>query len=179
MRVPRWVAVAAIAFGIVEFTNIALEQFVGLPAPWNAIVPASAMGLIVLTAATVGVRASVVSAVIVTEGGMLLAASAALLWVALRRRAEFSLTLTNAAMHLAILPFVTAIAAAAAIGVSRIARARLIVSVVGVPLVCAGVLFLVHMSGLPRPERPPFVLIGFVLCAIGLILLPCGLATPR
>jgi len=86
MRVPRWVPFAAVAFGIVEFTNIALEQFIGLPAPWNAIVPASAMAIIVLTASTVAVRASVLSAVIVVEGGMLLAACGALLWAAFARR---------------------------------------------------------------------------------------------
>src|SRR5438105_9229716 len=93
MSVPRWVPLAAVAFGLAEFTNIAFEQFIGLPSPWNAIVPASAMGLIVLTAATVAVQASLLSAVIVIEGGMLLAASSALLWVGFRRRAEFPLTL--------------------------------------------------------------------------------------
>ncbi len=106
MHFPRWVLFAAVAFGAMEFTNISLEQFVGLPVPWNAIVPASAMGLIVLTAATVAVRASVMNAVIVVEGGMLLAASGAVLWVALQRSSELTLTLKNAATHLAILPFV-------------------------------------------------------------------------
>ncbi len=178
MRMPRWVPLVTIAFGAFEFTNIALEQFVGLPAPWNAIVPASAMGVIVLTAATVAVRASVVSAVIVLEGGMLLAASAALLWVALQRRVELALTLKNAVVHLAVLPFVAAIAGVGAIAVSRVARGRLSVSVAGVPLVLAGVLLLVHMSGLPRPQRPPWVIAGFALCAIGLVLLPCRFARP-
>ena len=173
MRVPRWVPLVAIAFGVAEFTNIALEQFIGLPSPWNAILPASAMGLIVLTAATVAVRASLLSAVIVIEGGMLLAASSALLWVGFRRRAELPLTLTNAASHLAILPFVAAIAGAAAILLARNARLRLLVSIAGVPLLATGVVLLVHMAGLPRPQRPPFVTSGFALCALGLVMLPC------
>ena len=179
MAVPRWVAVVACAFGAVELTNIALEQFIGLPRPWNAIVPASAMGLIVLTAATVAVRASLISAVIVIEGGMLFASSGALLWVALQRPAEMTLTLMNAATHLAILPFVAAVAGGAAIAVSRLAHRRLLTSVAGVSLLVGGVLLLVHMSGLPRPQRPPFVMSGFALCSIGLVLLPCAVAPPN
>lgn len=177
MRVPRWVLFAGIAFGLMELTNIALEQFVGLPAPWNAIIPATAMGLIVLTAAAVAVRASVISAIIAIEGGMLFASLGALLWVTLQRRAELPLTMKNAAMHLALLPFVAAIAGGGAIAVSRAARGRLLVSIAGVPLIIGGVLLLVHMSGLPRPERPPFVMSGFGLCAAGLVLLPCAAAS--
>ena len=176
MRMPRWALFVAVAFGAMELTNIALEQFVGLPRPWNAIVPASAMGLIVLTAATVAVRASVMSAIVVIEGGMVLASLGALLWVMLQRRAELPLTLLNAATHLALLPFVAAIAGAGAVAVSRIAHRRLFVSVAGVPLLVAGIALLVHMSGLPRPQRPPFVMSGFSLCAIGLVLLPCAVA---
>jgi hypothetical protein len=179
MHLPRWVLFATIAFGVVEFTNISLEQFVGLPAPWNAIIPASAMGLIVLTAATVAVRASVMNAVFVVEGGMFLAASGALLWVALQRQSELVLTFKNAATHLAILPFVAAIAGAGAIAVSRVAHARGVVSLAGVPLVISGVLLLIHMSGLPRSQRPPFVLSGFGLCALGLVLLPCAAGAVR
>jgi hypothetical protein len=52
----------------------------------------------------------------------------------------------------------------------------LFVSVAGVPLLIGGVLLLVHMSGLPRPERPAFVMSGFGLCAMGLVLLPCAAA---
>ncbi len=176
MYVPRWVLFVAIAFGLVEFTNIALEQFVRLLAPWNAIVPAAAMGIIVLTAAAVAVRSSLISAILAIEGGMLFACLAALLWVALQRRAELSLTLVNAATHLVLLPFVAAIAGGVAIVISRAAHGQLLVSVTGVPLLIGGVLLLVHMSGLPRPERPPFVLSGFGLCALGLVLLPCAAA---
>jgi len=176
MRVPRWVLLVAIAFGVVELTNIALEQFVGLAAPWNAIVPATAMGLIVFTSAVVAVRASVIGAVIAIEGGMLFASLGALLWVTLNRRAELPLTLMNAAMHLTFLPFVAAIAGGGAIAVSRVARGRRFVSAAGVPLLVGGALLLVHMSGLPRPERPPWVMSGFGLCAIGLVLLSCAVA---
>ena len=174
MRVPRWVLFVGAAFCLIEFTNIALEQFVGLPAPWNAIVPATAMGVIVLTAAAVAVRASLISAILAIEGGMLFASLGALLWVALQRRAEVPLTVMNAATHLALLPFVAAIAGGGAIAISRAAHGGLLVSVAGVPLLIGGVLLLVHMSRLPRPERPPFVISGFGLCAIGLVLLPCA-----
>jgi len=176
MGIPRWVLLVAIAFGVVELTNIALEQFVGLAEPWNAIVPATAMGLIVLTSAVVAVRASVIAAVITIEGGMLFASVGALLWVTLHRQAELRLTLMNAAMHLTFLPFVAAIAGGGAIVVSRVAGGRRFVSAAGVPLLVAGALLLVHMSGLPRPERPPWVMSGFGLCAIGLVLLPCAAA---
>lgn len=179
MRVPPWVLLVAIAFGVVEFTNIALEQFVGLAAPWNAIVPATTMGLIVLVSAVVGVRASVISAVIAIESGMLLASMGAFLWVALIRQAELPLTLRNAAMHLMFLPFVAAIAGGAAIVVSRVVRGRLFVSAAGVPLLIAGVLLLVHMSGLPRPQRPPWVMSGFGFCALGLVLLSCAGVRPN
>jgi hypothetical protein len=176
MRVPRWVLLVAIAFGVVELTNIALEQFVGLAAPWNAIVPATAMGLIVLTAAVVAVRASVIAGVIAIEGGMLFASLGALLWVALHRQAELPLTVMNAALHLTFLPFLAAIAGFAAVVVSRLAHGRRFVSATGVPLLVVGALLLVHMSDLPRSKRPPWVMSGFGLCALGLVLLPCAVA---
>src|ERR1700730_18357519 len=74
-----WVFPVGLALAALEITNIYLEQFVGLPSPANAVVPASMMALIVLFASTSAVVGSAghrvargaVSAVAVVALGML------------------------------------------------------------------------------------------------------------
>lgn len=173
---PAWLLPATIAFALVELTNIALEEFVGLPGAWSAIVPGAVMGLIVLVAATAALRASVVGAVVLLEGGMAVASAVVVLGVAIARPAELARTVTNAALHLALLPLVAVIAGGTAIAIARGTRRRAWVSAAGLPVLAAGVALLVHMSGLPRAERPPFVMAGFGLAAAGLVLLPCAAA---
>src|SRR5437868_2808314 len=84
--IGNWVLPAGLSLAALEITNIWLEQFVGLSAPANAIIPASMMGIIVLFASTSAVVASagypsrrgVISAVIVVAVGMIVACLAAL-----------------------------------------------------------------------------------------------------
>jgi hypothetical protein len=191
---PPWAIPAGVIVAGLELTNISLEQFVGLPSPANAVVPASMMALMVLAASTAAVVASasntlfrgIVSAVLVVDLGMLLSVSAVLLFVAVRATWQphmvplLKLTCENATMHLTLPPPFAAIVGSAAAAISAIAsryqrRIAALVSLAGIAVFAAGVSLLVLAASLPRAERPPFVMPGMALSTLGLVFLPCVL----
>jgi hypothetical protein len=175
-----------------ELTNVCLEQFVGLPSPANAVVPASMMALMVLAASITAVIASagnplfrgVVAAVVVIGLGMLLPVAAVLVFVVVRTEGRRSmvtlleLTCGSATMHLTLPLLVAAIAGSAAAAVAasasrRQARAAAVISLAGIALFAVGVRLLVLAASLPRAERPQVVMPGMALAALGLVLVPC------
>ena len=189
---PPWAVPAGVALGGLEFTNIYLEQFVGLPSPANAVVPASMMALIVLAASTAAVVASasytlfrgIATAIVVVGVGMLLSVAVVLLFVAVRAASHprmvplLKLTCENATMHLTLPLLVAAIvgSAAAAISVSASRyqlRIAALISLAGIAVLAAGIRLLVLAASLPRPQRPSVVIPGMALSTLGLVLLPC------
>ena len=191
--VPPWVLPAGLALAALEITNISLEQFIKLPSPANAIVPASMMALLVLfasTSAVIGARRGavrgVMSAVMVLALGMSMSVAAALLFAERVATADpqglSRLMLANAAQHLTAAPVVALIvgflAAALAAEATR-HRASMLISLAGVPLLVIGIALLVHAASLPRSHRPAFVMPGMAISAIALICAPCFLDRPR
>lgn len=189
---PTWAIPTGVGLAGLEFTNICLEQFIGLPSPANAVVPASMMALLVLAASTAAVVASasdtlfrgILSAVMVVGIGMLLAVSAVLVFVGVRTAAQpnmvalLELTCENATMHLTLpLPLAAIVGSAAAAISAGASRYRLrtsaLISLAGIAIFSAGVRLLVLAASLPRGERPPLVMPGMALSTLGLVFLPC------
>lgn len=189
---PAWVIPAGLGLAALELTNICLEQFIGLPSPANAVVPASMMALMVLSASAAAVVASAgstlfrgtISAVIVLGLGILLSVSVVLVFVTLRAASQpnmvplLALTCENATMHLTLPLLVAAVAGSAAAAISGATsgyqlRASVFISVGGIPLLVTGISLLVRAASLARAERPPLVMPGVALAALGLVLLPC------
>ena len=189
---PLWVIPSGVALAGLEFTNICLEQFIGLPSPANAVVPASMMALLVLAASTAAIVASagdslfrgIVFAVLVVGLGMLLSVSAVLLFVAIRAASQpnevalLELTCENATMHLTLPLLIAAIVGSVAAAVSASAsryqlRTSAFISLAGIAIFTVGVRILVLAASLPRVERAPLVMPGMALCTLGLVFLPC------
>jgi len=190
--VASWVFPVGLALAALEFTNIYLEQFAGLPSPANAVVPASMMALIVLFASTSAVVGSarhnvsrgVVSAVAVIAFGMSMSCAAALVFaqrVATGNPEAFSRgMLENAAMHLTLPLLLALVVSLLAVATSKEGarhpfRVSVLISLAGLPLLFIGVVLLVHAASLPRVDRPSFVLPGMAVSVIALICVPCFL----
>jgi hypothetical protein len=195
---PWWVIPAGAILATLEVTSICLEQFIELPSPANAVVPASMEALIVLAASTAAVVGSArdtllrgVACALVTVGlGMLLSVSTVLVLVAVRSASQpgmgplLHLVSANATLHLTLPLGLACIVGSAAAAVSaRTSRSQwrtsALVSLAGVAMFAAGVTLLVRAPSLPRAERPPLVVPGMALSALGLVLLPCILGRPQ
>ena len=186
-----WVAPVGFALAVLETTNIGLEQFVGLPSPANAVVPASMMALLVLFAATSAVVGSarhgpargVASALLVLGLGMLLACAAVFAYgssiTPANPRAFWTLMCRNATMHLTLAPLLALLVGSLAVAITNgIGRRAWLVSLAAVPLFATGVVLLVHAASLPRAARPDYVMPGMAVSALALICLPCFLGRP-
>lgn len=188
--VASWVFPVGLALAALEITNICLEQFVGLPSPANAVVPASMMALIVLFASTSAVVGSaghnvlrgVVSAVAGIALGMLVSCAAALVFaqsVATSNPEALSrVMLENTAMHLTLPLFLAVVVSLLAVAISKEGarhpfRVSLFISLAAFPLLFIGVVLLVHAASLPRVDRPSFVLPGMAVSVMALTCLPC------
>jgi hypothetical protein len=194
---PAWTLIAALALAVLEICNVYLEQFVGLASPANAIVPASFMATMVLTASIVAVLAAsdglgrgVFSSVVTIGAAMLVAVTSILIAVRIRVNgpafadATLISTVSNASLHLTLPLFVALLAGtlAAAASIWAMSRGRqfcVMLSFAAVPALIVGVGLLVHAAGLPRNQRPPLVTAGMGACAIGLAVLPTFLAQKR
>jgi hypothetical protein len=171
---------------IIECGNIILEEFFPLSPPANAIVPASAMGAMILAAAVPAVLVSssrgaqegIIASVFAVGIGMVISCAVALVLI-VAWSSDLSRGLTNATMHL-ILPLIVAAAvgALAALCVVHPLGMRMlgILSLAGSLFLVSGIYLLVRAASLPRHERPGLVLPGMLLSALGLTLLPSILA---
>jgi len=193
---PRWVLGAGLTLAALAIINIALEQFIGLPSPANAVVPASMMALIVLFASTSavvgsaahGVLRGVACAVAVIGFGMLVSCAAILVYAqrATTTNSEgFSqLLLANTTLHLTAPLLVAAVVGLFAASIARQAahhsvRMSVLTSLAALPLFSVGVGLLVYAASLPRSARPAFVMPGMAAAAMALVCLPSFLGRPR
>ncbi|HEY0512469.1 MAG TPA: hypothetical protein VGH73_11225 [Thermoanaerobaculia bacterium] len=186
-------AVMGILLGIAGTANLTLEYLGNLRPPFNAIVPASEMGIMVLlfgAAASLTLRrsrpvtlallAAVWSAVV---GTSLICAYAFLLQLAvLQPQGIGSLgnIVDSAAQHMAIAPIVAVVAGAVAIAATLLhrssrPRARLALALLDVVQGAVGIGLLVFAASLVRAERPPFVMGGMLLTAAALACAPAVL----
>ena len=194
LLLPPWTAAAAAVLAVVEICNVYFEQFVGLASPANAIVPASFMAAMVLTASVVAVLAApggiyrgVFSGVVTIGASMLVAVTIIIVAVRIRggepaaAEALWSATVNNAITHLT-LPLIVALVAGtvsatiSAFALSHGRRVCVLLSLAAVPLIVGGVAVLVRAAALPRSERPPLVISGMLMCAFALSVLPSFLA---
>jgi hypothetical protein len=190
--VAGWVFPVGLALAVLEITNILLEQFVGLPSPANAVVPASMMALMVLFASTSAVVGSVrhklsrgvASAVVVIALGMLVSVAAVVIFAQFVAQPNpetfWRVMCENAVMHLTLPPVLALVVSLLAVTISKLAarhpfRLSVFISLAAFPLFFIGVVFLVHAASLPRAARPSFVLPGMAVSAFALICLPCFL----
>jgi hypothetical protein len=179
-------AVMGILLGVAGAANLTLEYLGHLRPPFNAIVPASEMGVMVLlfgAAATVTLRrsrrvtlallAAVWSAVV---GTSLICAYGFLLQLAvLQPRGVESLgnIVDSASQHMAISPIVAVLAGTVAIVATYLHRSsrprvRLALALWDVVQGAIGIGLLVFAASLARAERPPFVMSGMLLTAAAL-----------
>jgi hypothetical protein len=186
-------AVIGLLLGVAGTANLTLEYLGNLRPPWNAIVPASEMGVMVVlfgAAATLTLRrsrpvtlallAAVWSAVV---GTSLICAYGFLLQLAvLRPRGQGSLgnIVESATQHMMIAPIVAVVAGAVAIAATLLHRssrpgARLALALLDVVQGTVGVGLLVFAASLGRAERPPFVMAGMLLTAAALACAPAWL----
>jgi hypothetical protein len=191
---PTWTAAAAVVLAVVELCNVYLEQFVGLASPANAIVPASFMAAMVLTASVVavlaapsGIHCGVFSSVVTIGASMLMAVTIIIVTVRIRggepAAAEvlWNATVNNAITHLT-LPLIVALFAGAVSAITSTfalsygRRVCVLLSVTAVPLIVGGVAVLVRAAALPRSDRPPLVMLGMFTCAFAIAVLPSFLA---
>lgn len=179
--------------GATEVINLTLEELAGLRPPWNAIVPATGMAVMVVlfgAAATLTLRRSrswrlaLLAAVWTALVGMSLtcAYGIALQLVVLGPRGQGSMerTLSNAVLHLVAGPVVAAAAGTAAIAAALLQRAlrpslRLALALWDLVQASAGIGLLVFAASLARPDRPPFVMAGMLLTAAALACAPAVL----
>jgi hypothetical protein len=183
--------------GATEVTNLTLEELAGLRSPWNAIVPAAGMAVMVVlfgAAATLTLRRSrswplaLLAAVWTALVGMSLtcAYGIALQRVVLGPRGQGSMenTLSNAVLHLVAGPVVALLAGTAAIAAAHLQRSlrpplRLALALWDLVQVAAGIGLLVFAASLARPDRPPFVMAGMLLTAAALACAPAVLRLGR
>ncbi len=183
---PSWTVAAAAILAFVELCNVYLEQFVGLASPANAIVPASFMAAMVLTASVVSVLAApsgnhrgVFSGVTTIGASMLMAVTIILIAVRIRggepaaAEALWNTTVINTITHLT-LPLIVALVAGtvsaitSTLALSHGRRVCVLLSVAAVPLIVGGVVVLVRAAVLPRSDRPPLVMVGMFTFALGI-----------
>lgn len=187
-------AVMGLLLGVAGTANLTLEYLGNLRPPWNAIVPASEMGIMVAlfgAAATLTLRRSrpvtlaLLAAVwCAVVGTTLICAYGFLLQLAvLRPRGQGSLgnIVESATQHMVIAPVVAIVAGAVAIAATLLHRssrpgARLALALLDVVQGTVGVGLLVFAASLARAERPPFVMAGMLLTAAALA---CGPAWLR
>jgi hypothetical protein len=186
-------AVMGILLGVAGTANLTLEYLGNLRPPWNAIVPASEMGIMVVlfgAAATLTLRRSrpVTLALLAAlwcavVGTTLICAYGFLLQLAvLRPRGQGSLgnIVESATQHMVIAPVVAIVAGAVAIAATLLHRssrpgARLALALLDVVQGMVGVGLLVFAASLARAERPPFVMTGMLLTAAALACAPAWL----
>lgn len=174
----------------IEIANLSLEEFTTLRPPLDALVPASAMAAVVVISATCasvlavsrGPVVATMGAVLMVATAMAIMAATALLIAAIWPRAlSMHATMSNAATHLA-LPLIVAAFAGAIAAVAAQVSARYAttisaaMSLLGLLLAAAGISLLVRASALQRSERPPLVMPGMLLAALGLSLVPSLIA---
>jgi hypothetical protein len=178
--------VVGILLGVAGAASLTLEYLGNLRPPFNAIVPAGEMGIMVLlfgAAATLTLRrsrpvalallAAVWSAVV---GTSLICAYGFLLHLAvLRPRGQGSLgnIVDSATQHMVIAPIVAVVAGTVAIAAALLQRslrprARLALALWDVVQGAAGIGLLAFATSLVRAERPPFVMAGMLLTAAAL-----------
>lgn len=179
-------AAFGLLFGVAGAVSLTLEYLGHLRPPFNAIVTASEMGVMVVlfgAAATVTLRrsgswppallAAVLSSLVGTS--LICAYGFLLQWVVLQPRGvgSFENTLKSASEHMAISPIVAVLAGMVAIVATFLHRSsrprvRLALALWDVVQGAVGISLLVFAASLVRPERPPYVMGGMLLTAIAL-----------
>jgi hypothetical protein len=174
--------------GLIGAVNITVENFVSLPGPLAAIVPATAMAFMVIAfalgailamrrsgsialALLASIWAAVVGMVITCAYGFVLnlATIASSLVVAN--------TISSASTHMLVAPVVALSVGTVAILAARISwslgrRATFMLALIELALFVLGVTALVFAASLQRQERPPFVMSGMLATALALTCLP-------
>ncbi len=186
-------AALGLLLGAAGAVNLTLEELAALRPPWNAILPATEMGLMVVlfgAAATLTLRRSLsralalLAAVWTAVLGMSLicAYGVALQLAVLGPRGQGSLenTLDNAALHLVTAPVVAVMAGMAAIAAELLQRSlrspfRRVLALWDLAQTAAGIGLLIFAASLARPDRPPFVMTGMLLTAAALACAPAVL----
>jgi hypothetical protein len=186
-------AVMGLLLGAAGTANLTLEYLGNLRPPWNAIVPAGEMGIMVVlfgAAATLTLRRSRPATLALLAalwcavvGTSLICAYGFLLQLAvLRPRGIGSLgnIVESATQHMVIAPIVAVVAGAVAIAATLLHRssrpgARLALALLDVVQGMVGVGLLVFAASLARAERPPFVMAGMLLTAAALACAPAWL----
>jgi hypothetical protein len=183
-------AALGILLGVIGAASLTAEELAGLRPPWNAVLPATEMAVMVIlfgAAATLALRrsgsqalallAALWSAAVGTS--LICAYGLALQLAVLGPRGQGSLenTLGNAVLHLLIAPAVAVVAGAAGIAAALLQRSsrppvRLALALWDLAQAAAGIGLLIFASSLARPDRPPFVMAGMLLTAAALACAP-------
>jgi hypothetical protein len=171
-----------LALAGIEILNIAAEQFAGLRAPLNAIVPATTMAIMVLAfgvaatlafAAARSVRLAIAAALWTAVTAMALTCAVGLLLnFGFLRNA-----IVSAVQHMVAAPLVAAVTAVVSVVFFALCSRstlliRLLLAAAALVGVVVAVSFLALASSLPRRERPPLVTTGMLIAWLTLAAVP-------
>jgi hypothetical protein len=191
VEIPLRVGAAlGILFGLMGAASLSAEELAALRPPWNAVVPATEMAVMVVLfgaaaaltlwrsrSRALALLAAVWSAIVGMS--LICAYGLALQLAILGPRGQESLenTLGNAVLHLVAGPIVAVAAGTAAIAAALLQRSsrppvRLALALWDLVQAAAGIGLLIFASSLARPDRPPFVMAGMLLAATALACAP-------
>ncbi len=188
----RAALITGLLLAALETANIVAEHFLSLRSPASHIVPASAMGLMILCFATSaaieassrGIIRSILAAVLTAVVGMTLSCSIGIILIAVKTPEFLGQAISNATTHVIVGPIIAVVVGLIAGSMTLIAtsikRGVLLSIAIGDGImIAAGVQLLVTAASLPRDERPPLVSAGMLLCALGLAILPSLIVSLR